>query len=125
MFNYVKFVAKKKVCKQIFFHSSLLLLFLDSGSGMGKNQDPQHCFFGIQTWTRWFLVCAGMSNLKFLRKVKESGSGTELLKNLDADPQPREGFNGGRHLPESLLPPQPIVGFVLLGLQLKKENQMI
>ncbi len=39
-----------------FFHSSLLLLFLDPGSGMGKNQDsgsginipdPQHC---IQQW---------------------------------------------------------------------------
>jgi hypothetical protein len=36
----------------IFFHPSLLLLFLDPGSGMGKNHDPgseikipdpQHC----------------------------------------------------------------------------------
>jgi len=27
-----------------FFHPSLLLLFLDPGSGMGKNQDPE---FGI------------------------------------------------------------------------------
>ncbi len=67
-----------------------------------------------------------MSNLQFLRKIKGSGSGTELLKNLDADPQPRKGFNmGGRHLPEGLMPPQPIVGFVLLALQLKKEHQLI
>ncbi len=28
------------VWKQIFFHPSLLLLFLDPVSGMGKNQDP-------------------------------------------------------------------------------------
>ncbi len=26
--------------KKFFFHPSLLLLFLDPGSGMGKNQDP-------------------------------------------------------------------------------------
>ncbi len=41
-----------KVWQEIFFHPSLLLLFLDPGSGMGKNQDPgsginipdpQHC----------------------------------------------------------------------------------
>jgi hypothetical protein len=40
--------------KNFFFHPSLLLLFLDPGSGMGKNPDPgsginipdpQHCFF--------------------------------------------------------------------------------
>ena len=43
----MKFVAKKKGMTTIFFHSSLLLLFLDPGSeigdpgsGMGKNQDP-------------------------------------------------------------------------------------
>ncbi len=30
----------KKVWQLIFFHLSLLLLFLDPGSGMGKNQDP-------------------------------------------------------------------------------------
>jgi hypothetical protein len=48
----VKFVATKKVRQQIFFHPSRLMLFLDPGSGMGKNQnpgsginipDPQHC----------------------------------------------------------------------------------
>ena len=31
----VKFVATKKELQQIFFHPSLLLLFLDPGSGMG------------------------------------------------------------------------------------------
>jgi hypothetical protein len=30
-----------------FFHLSLLLLFLDPGSGMGKN--PQHCFLDHKT----------------------------------------------------------------------------
>ncbi len=38
--NFVKFVLHKKLWQQIFFHPSLLLLFLDPGSGMGKNQDP-------------------------------------------------------------------------------------
>jgi hypothetical protein len=42
---------QRKVWQQIFYHPSLLLLFLDPGSGMGKNQDlesginipdPQH-----------------------------------------------------------------------------------
>ncbi len=41
------------MCQLIFFHPSFLLLFVDPGSGMGKNQDPgsginipdpQHCF---------------------------------------------------------------------------------
>jgi hypothetical protein len=45
-------VATKKGMTKIFFHPSLFLLFLDPGSGMGKNQDlgsginildPQHC----------------------------------------------------------------------------------
>jgi hypothetical protein len=36
----VKFVATKKGLTTNFFHPSLLLLFLDPGSGMGKNQDP-------------------------------------------------------------------------------------
>jgi hypothetical protein len=39
MFIFVKFVATKKGTTN-FFHPSLLLLFLDPGSGMGKNQDP-------------------------------------------------------------------------------------
>ncbi len=52
MFNFVKFVATKNGMTTNFFHPSLLLLFLDPGSGMGKNQDPgsgikipdpQHC----------------------------------------------------------------------------------
>ncbi len=43
---------KKRYDKNFFFHPSLLLLFLDPGSGMDKNQDPgsgikipdpQHC----------------------------------------------------------------------------------
>jgi hypothetical protein len=38
--NFVKCVATKKGLATIFFHPSLLLLFLDLGSGMGKNQDP-------------------------------------------------------------------------------------
>jgi hypothetical protein len=37
--NFVKFVATLKVMT-INFHPSLLLLFLDTGSGMAKNQDP-------------------------------------------------------------------------------------
>jgi hypothetical protein len=42
MFNFVKFVATKKGMTTNFFHPSLLLLFLDPGSGMSKNQirDP-------------------------------------------------------------------------------------
>jgi hypothetical protein len=36
----MKFVATKKGLTTIFFHPSLLLLFFDPGSGMGKNQDP-------------------------------------------------------------------------------------
>jgi hypothetical protein len=45
--NFVKFVATKNGMTTIFFHPSVLLLFLDpgseirdTGSGMGKNQDP-------------------------------------------------------------------------------------
>ncbi len=46
-------MATKKGMTTNFFNPSLLLLFLDPGSGMGKNQDPesginipdpQHCF---------------------------------------------------------------------------------
>jgi hypothetical protein len=33
-------MATKKGMTTNFFHPSLLLLFLDPGSGMGKNQDP-------------------------------------------------------------------------------------
>jgi hypothetical protein len=40
IFNFVTFVATKKGLTTNFFHPSLLLLFLDPGSGMGKNQDP-------------------------------------------------------------------------------------
>ncbi len=40
IYNFVKFMATKKVWQPIFFHPSFLLLFLDSGSEMGKNQDP-------------------------------------------------------------------------------------
>ncbi len=40
MFIHVKFVATKKGMTTNFFHPSLLLLFLDPGSWMGKNQDP-------------------------------------------------------------------------------------
>jgi hypothetical protein len=40
MLNFVKFVAKCKGMTAIFFHPSLLLLFWDQGSGMGKNQYP-------------------------------------------------------------------------------------
>ncbi len=42
IFNFVKFVAAKKIWQQIFFHTSLLLLFLDPGSGINI-PDPQHC----------------------------------------------------------------------------------
>jgi hypothetical protein len=42
----VKFVATKKdMATHFFFHPSLLLLFLDPGSGMGKNQDPESGMF--------------------------------------------------------------------------------
>ncbi len=42
IFNFVIFVAKKKVVPGTanFFHPSILLLFLDPRSGMDKNQDP-------------------------------------------------------------------------------------
>jgi hypothetical protein len=73
-----------------------------------------------------FLASAGMSNLKFPsqnkiiliqnRTSKKPGCGSAT---------PERIYYGGWHLPESLLLPQPIVGFVLLGLQLKKEHQMI
>ncbi len=39
MFSFVKFVATIKGMTTIFFHLSLLMLFLDPGSRMGKNQD--------------------------------------------------------------------------------------
>ncbi len=35
MFNFVKFVSTRNGMK-----TNILLLFLDPGSGMGKNQDP-------------------------------------------------------------------------------------
>jgi hypothetical protein len=38
--SFVKFVATKNGLTQKIFHRCLLLLFLDPGSGMGKNQDP-------------------------------------------------------------------------------------
>jgi hypothetical protein len=40
IFNVVKFVATKKGMTTNFVHPSLLLLFLDPGFGMVKNQDP-------------------------------------------------------------------------------------
>ncbi len=40
IYNFVKFVATKKGMTTNIFHPSLLFLFLDPGSGMGKNQDP-------------------------------------------------------------------------------------
>jgi hypothetical protein len=40
IFNFVKFMATKKGMATNFFRPSLLLLFLDPGSRMGKNQDP-------------------------------------------------------------------------------------
>jgi hypothetical protein len=42
MFNYVKFVTTKKGMTTNFFSPSLLLLFLDPGSGINI-PDPQHC----------------------------------------------------------------------------------
>ncbi len=43
IFNFVIFLATKKVGQQIFPPSLLLLLF-DPGSGMDKNQDPEQAF---------------------------------------------------------------------------------
>ncbi len=40
-FNFVKFMATKQGMTTNFFHPSPLLLFLDPGSGMGKNLDPR------------------------------------------------------------------------------------
>jgi hypothetical protein len=40
IFNNVKFVSTKNGMTANFVPPSLLLLFLDPGSGMGKNQDP-------------------------------------------------------------------------------------
>ncbi len=54
IYNFVKFMATKKLWQLFFVHPCLLMRFLDPGSGMGKNQDPgsgitipepQHCFF--------------------------------------------------------------------------------
>jgi hypothetical protein len=39
MINFVKFMATKKGMTTNFF-TPLLVLFLDPGSGIGKNQDP-------------------------------------------------------------------------------------
>ncbi len=44
IFNSVKFVATLKGMTTNFFHPSLLVMFLDPGSGMGKNQDLQETF---------------------------------------------------------------------------------
>jgi hypothetical protein len=44
IFNFVIFVATKKIGKKLFFHPSLLLLFLDPGYGINI-PDPQHCFW--------------------------------------------------------------------------------
>jgi hypothetical protein len=61
IYNFVKFMATKKGMKTNFFHPSLLLLFLDPGSGMGKNQDlgsginipdPQHWWVPSVLWIR-------------------------------------------------------------------------
>ncbi len=55
----MKFVYTKKGKTTYFFHPSLLLLFLDPGSGMGRNldpesginiPDPQHCSQGCEGW---------------------------------------------------------------------------
>jgi hypothetical protein len=40
IYNFVIFVATRIGRTTNFFHPSLLLLFLDPGSGMDKNQDP-------------------------------------------------------------------------------------
>jgi hypothetical protein len=44
IFNFVKFLATKKGMTTNFFHPPFLFLFLDPGSGMGKNQDPNTGF---------------------------------------------------------------------------------
>ncbi len=55
----MKFVSTKKGKTTSFLHTSLLLLFLDPGSGMGKNldlgsginiPDPQLCSQGCEGW---------------------------------------------------------------------------
>ncbi len=59
---------QKKVWQQIFFHPSLLLLFLDPGSGMSKNQDPgsginiqdpQHWLEETQSESRLYMTSDG------------------------------------------------------------------
>jgi hypothetical protein len=40
IYNFVTFVATKKRYEKKIFSPLSLLLFLDPGSGMGKNQDP-------------------------------------------------------------------------------------
>jgi hypothetical protein len=63
LLNFVIFVATKKGVTTNFFHLSLLLLFLDPGSGMGKNQDPgsgtKHP--GSATLKRDFAACDYLS----------------------------------------------------------------
>ncbi len=63
MFSYVKFVATKKSMTTNFFHPpSLLLLFLDPGSGMGKHQDPRS---GINIPDPQHWVIPLLTNLSF------------------------------------------------------------
>jgi hypothetical protein len=40
IFNFVKFVATQEGMTTNFFSSLSFVVFLDPGSGMGKNQDP-------------------------------------------------------------------------------------
>ncbi len=61
IYNFVKFTATKKGMTT---HPSLLLLFLDPGSGIGKNQDPES---GInipdpQHWLRQVTWCRKQHN---------------------------------------------------------------
>jgi hypothetical protein len=67
MFNFVKFVTtEKSMLSKKYFHLSLLVLFLDPGSGMGKNQDPgsginipdpQHCRNQIPVFENYLHLC--------------------------------------------------------------------
>ncbi len=56
IFNFVKFVATKIGSTTKLFTPLLLLLFLDPGSGMGKNQDPGSGI-NIPDPQHWFWHC--------------------------------------------------------------------
>jgi hypothetical protein len=65
---------------KFFFHSSLLLLFLDPGSGMGKNQDPGS---GINNPTRntGFDICRYRTTVTMVQYIKFFNTALDRIQN--------------------------------------------